>query len=152
MLFMILIKWLRILIEQFADCRMKGDQSSFGCWCDDNGDQSFSVDYGGSFKTALTLSKEFYDLFNQIIVIDHHRRDQDFPENAVITYIESGASSACELVTELIQFQNSKTKRLSKMQASVLMAGIMLDTKKFSSRVTSRTFDVASYLRTRGKW
>ena len=100
-------------------------------------------------KTALTLSKEFYDLFNQIIVIDHHRRDQDFPENAVITYIEIGASSACELVTELIQFQNSKTKRLSKMQASVLMAGIMLDTKKFSSRVTSRTFDVASYLRTR---
>ena len=101
-------------------------------------------------KTALTLSKEFYDLFHQIIVIDHHRRDQDFPENAIISYIESGASSACELVTELIQFQNSKHRRLSKMQASVLMAGIMLDTKKFSSRVTSRTFDVASYLRTRG--
>ena len=56
----------------------------------------------------------------------------------------------CELVTELIQFQNSKHDVLSKMQASVLMAGIMLDTKKFSSRVTSRTFDVASYLRTRG--
>ena len=45
-------------------------------------------------KTALTLSKEFYDLFHQIIVIDHHRRDQDFPENAIISYIESGASSA----------------------------------------------------------
>ena len=101
-------------------------------------------------KTALTLSKEFYDLFTQTIVIDHHRRDQDFPENAVITYIESGASSACELVTELIQFQNSKKNRLSRMQASVLMAGMMLDTKNFTSRVTSRTFDVASYLRTRG--
>ena len=59
-------------------------------------------------KTALTLSKDFYDLFNQMIVIDHHRRDQDFPENAIISYNESGASSACELVTELIQFQNSK--------------------------------------------
>ena len=101
-------------------------------------------------KTALTLSKDFYDLFNQMIVIDHHRRDQDFPENAIISYIESGASSACELVTELIQFQNSKSKRLSKMQSSVLMAGIMLDTKRFSSRVTSRTFDVASYIRTSG--
>ena len=101
-------------------------------------------------KTALTLSKEFYDLFTQTIVIDHHRRDQDFPDNAVITYIESGASSACELVTELIQFQNSKKNRLSHMQASVLMAGMMLDTKNFTSRVTSRTFDVASYLRTRG--
>ena len=101
-------------------------------------------------KTALTLSKDFYDLFTQTIVIDHHRRDQDFPDNAVITYIESGASSACELVTELIQFQNSKKKRLSRMQASVLMGGIMLDTKNFTSRVTSRTFDVASYLRTLG--
>ncbi|MDT4524984.1 DHH family phosphoesterase, partial [Pseudomonas aeruginosa] len=95
-------------------------------------------------------SKEFYDLFTQTIVIDHHRRDQDFPDNAVITYIESGASSASELVTELIQFQNSKKNRLSRMQASVLMAGMMLDTKNFTSRVTSRTFDVASYLRTRG--
>ena len=101
-------------------------------------------------KTALTLSKEFYDLFIQTIVIDHHRRDQDFPDNAVITYIESGASSACELVTELIQFQNSKKNRLSHMQASVLMGGMMLDTKNFTTRVTSRTFDVASYLRTRG--
>ncbi|OFR42873.1 DHH family phosphoesterase [Streptococcus sp. HMSC062H02] len=101
-------------------------------------------------KTALTLSKGFYDLFTQTIVIDHHRRDQDFPENTVITYIESGASSASELVTELIQFQNSKKNRLSRMQASVLMAGMMLDTKNFTSRVTSRTFDVASYLRTRG--
>ena len=101
-------------------------------------------------KIALTLSKEFYDLFTQTIVIDHHRRDQDFPDNAVITYIESGASSACELVTELIQFQNSKKNRLSHMQASVLMGGMMLDTKNFTTRVTSRTFDVASYLRTRG--
>lgn len=101
-------------------------------------------------KTTLTLSKEFYDLFTQTIVIDHHRRDQDFPDNVVITYIESGASSASELVTELIQFQNSKKKRLSRIQASVLMGGMMLDTKNFTSRVTSRTFDVASYLRTRG--
>lgn len=101
-------------------------------------------------KTALTLSKDFYDLFTQTIVIDHHRRDQDFPDNVVITYIESGASSASELVTELIQFQNSKKNRLTRMQASVLMAGMMLDTKNFTSRVTSRTFDVASYLRTRG--
>ena len=101
-------------------------------------------------KIELTLSKELYEQFYQTIVIDHHRRDDDFPENAVITYIESGASSASELVTELLQFQNSKKNRLGKMQASVLMAGMMLDTKNFTSRVTSRTFDVASYLRTRG--
>ena len=101
-------------------------------------------------KTALTLSNDLYEKFHQVIVIDHHRRDENFPENAMITYIESGASSASELVTELLQFQNSKKNRLNKIQASVLMAGIMLDTKNFSIRVTSRTFDVASYLRSRG--
>ncbi|MGT2887860.1 DHH family phosphoesterase [Streptococcus didelphis] len=100
-------------------------------------------------KVSLTLSQDFYNMFKDIIVVDHHRRDDDFPENAILTFIESGASSAAELVTELIQFQNSK-KRLSKIQASILMAGIMLDTKNFSTRVTSRTFDVASYLRNRG--
>ena len=101
-------------------------------------------------KISLTLSEAFYQEFDQTIVIDHHRRDENFPENAVITYIESGASSACELVTELIQFQNAKSNRLSKIQASILMAGIMLDTKNFSVQVTNRTFDVASYLRSRG--
>ncbi len=101
-------------------------------------------------KIGLTLSKDFYNLFEQVVVIDHHRRDTDFPANAVLTYIESGASSASELVTELIQFQNDKHHKLNRLQASLLMAGIMLDTKNFTSRVTSRTFDVASYLRTRG--
>lgn len=100
-------------------------------------------------KLSLTLSRELYDQFAEVVIVDHHRRDQDFPDKASLTFIESGASSACELVTELIQFQSAKT-RLSKVQASVIMAGIMLDTKNFSTRVTSRTFDVASYLRTVG--
>ncbi|MEI4339611.1 DHH family phosphoesterase [Streptococcus suis] len=101
-------------------------------------------------KIGLTLDKDFYEQFTQVVVIDHHRRDTDFPNNAVLTYIESGASSASELVTELIQFQNDKHHKLNRIQSSLLMAGIMLDTKNFTSRVTSRTFDVASYLRTRG--
>ncbi|HFU4024493.1 TPA: DHH family phosphoesterase [Streptococcus suis] len=101
-------------------------------------------------KTHLTLSKTFYEQFSQVVVVDHHRRDTDFPSNAILTYIESGASSASELVTELIQFQNDKHHRLNRLQSSLLMAGIMLDTKNFTARVTSRTFDVASYLRTRG--
>lgn len=100
-------------------------------------------------KVSLTLSQDFYKQFTDVIVIDHHRRDDDFPKNASLSFIESGASSASELVTELIQFQNAPQK-LAGLQASVLMAGIMLDTKSFSTRVTSRTFDVASYLRRRG--
>ncbi|HEM4413442.1 TPA: DHH family phosphoesterase [Streptococcus suis] len=101
-------------------------------------------------KIGLTLDKDFYEQFTQVVVVDHHRRDTDFPNNAVLTYIESGASSASELVTELIQFQNDKHHKLNRIQSSLLMAGVMLDTKNFTSRVTSRTFDVASYLRTRG--
>ncbi len=101
-------------------------------------------------KIGLTLSKELYELFSQVVVVDHHRRDTDFPSNSILTYIESGASSASELVTELIQFQNDKYHKLNRLQSSLLMAGIMLDTKNFTARVTSRTFDVASYLRTRG--
>ena len=100
-------------------------------------------------KIDLTLSQELYNRFTDVIVVDHHRRDNNFPEKAILTFIESGASSASELVTELIQFQNAG-KRLSKIQASILMAGIMLDTKNFSASVTSRTFDVASYLRSQG--
>lgn len=101
-------------------------------------------------KIALTLSKDFYELFEQVVVVDHHRRDTDFPNNSILTYIESGASSASELVTELIQFQNDKHHKLNRLQSSLLMAGIMLDTKNFTARVTSRTFDVASFLRARG--
>lgn len=100
-------------------------------------------------RLSLTLSKELYEGFKEVVIVDHHRRSEDFPENAIISFIESGASSACELVTELLQFQNAKT-RLTKLQASLVMAGIMLDTKNFSSGVTSRTFDVASYLRSLG--
>ncbi len=100
-------------------------------------------------KITLTLSEKLYKQFTDVIVVDHHRRDEDFPDNASISFIESGASSASELVTELIQFQNGSVK-LSRAQASVLMSGIMLDTKNFTSSVTSRTFDVASYLRSRG--
>lgn len=100
-------------------------------------------------KLALTLSDELYRLFREVVIVDHHRRDDDFPENAMLSFIESGASSACELVTELIQFQAAKPK-LSRLQASIIMSGIILDTNKFTTRVTSRTFDVASYLRSLG--
>lgn len=100
-------------------------------------------------KLALTLSDELYRLFREVVIVDHHRRDDDFPPNAMLSFIESGASSACELVTELIQFQAAKPK-LSRLQASIIMSGIILDTNKFSTRVTNRTFDVASYLRSLG--
>ena len=82
-------------------------------------------------KISLTLSKDFFDQFSQIIVVDHHRRDEDFPENAVIAYIESGASNASELVTELIQFQNSKRTVSARCKPAFSWRGLCLTPKDF---------------------
>lgn len=101
-------------------------------------------------KTTLTLSDELYQDSQTVLVIDHHRRDTDFPESALLSYIESRASSASELVAELIQLRDGEKSKLTRLQASLLMAGIVLDTHNFTKRVTSRTFEVASFLQDRG--
>ncbi|MDR0922515.1 MAG: DHH family phosphoesterase [Lactobacillales bacterium] len=101
-------------------------------------------------KPSLTMSQEVYERFDKVVVIDHHRRGDEFPANPLLSYIESGASSASELVTELIQYQDVTKNRLSKMEATLLLSGIVVDTKSFQMRTTSRTFDTASFLRSRG--
>lgn len=111
------------------------------------GDLLVMVDY---HRPSLSISQELYDQFENIVIIDHHRRGEEFPEKSLLTYIESSASSASELVTELIQFESNEAKRLSKMEATLLLAGITVDTKNFAVRTTARTFDVASYLKTCG--
>lgn len=83
---------------------------------------------------------------NRIVIIDHHRRGEDFPKQTELVYIEPYASSTAEIVTEF--FINNRTnKNLNKFEATALMAGIVVDTNNFSSRVGSKTFDVASYLK-----
>ncbi|WEV70877.1 DHH family phosphoesterase [Lactobacillus sp. ESL0785] len=104
-------------------------------------------------KYSITYSKELYDrLRNRIIVIDHHRRGEEFPENPMLTYVEPYASSACELVTEMIEYQQpSSGKRvLTDLEATAMLAGITVDSKEFSLRTGTRTFDAASYLRSIG--
>jgi Predicted signaling protein consisting of a modified GGDEF domain and a DHH domain len=101
-------------------------------------------------KSKMTLNKDFYESFDKVVVIDHHRRDEDFPEHAMMTYIESGASSASELATELIQYLISDSKKMIPVEASVILAGISVDTKSFSKGATSRTFEAASFLRSQG--
>lgn len=83
------------------------------------------------------------------VVIDHHRRGEDFINNPTLVYMEPYASSTSELVTELIEYQPNK-KKLSTLEATSLLAGIIVDTKSFALRTGSRTFDAASYLRSRG--
>src|SRR5699024_450251 len=83
------------------------------------------------------------------VVIDHHRRGEEFVENPTLVYMEPYASSTSELVTELIEYQPNK-KNLSTIEATSLLAGIIVDTKSFALRTGSRTFDAASYLRSEG--
>jgi len=102
------------------------------------------VDY---HKPSLSISQSLYEQFDKIVIIDHHRRGEEFPSKPLLTYIESSASSASELVTELIQYQSNRTNRLDRFEATLLLAGMTVDTNSFNVRTTARTFDVASYLR-----
>ncbi|OTO71490.1 MULTISPECIES: DHH family phosphoesterase [unclassified Enterococcus] len=111
------------------------------------GDLLVMVDY---HRPSLSIDQELYEQFENIVIIDHHRRGEEFPEKSLLTYIESSASSASELVTELIQFESNERQKMSKMTATLLLAGITVDTKNFAVRTTARTFDVASYLKTCG--
>ena len=86
------------------------------------------------------------DKTNQIAIIDHHRRSPDFITKSILTFHEVYASSAAELVTELLQYTQVTTK-LKKIEAEVLYAGIMMDTKNFTFKTGVRTFEAAAYLR-----
>lgn len=101
-------------------------------------------------KTSQTLDLDFYRSFEKVVVIDHHRRDDDFPEQPLLSYIESSASSASELTVEILQFHDNDRRRMSTIEASIALAGIEMDTKNFTKATTARTFEAAAYLRSRG--
>ena len=100
-------------------------------------------------KPSLVIDEKLLNKFDKVVVIDHHRRGEDFIEDALLVYMEPYASSTAELVTELIQYQ-PKRLRITMLEATVLLAGIIVDTKSFTVRTGSRTFDAASYLRSQG--
>lgn len=89
---------------------------------------------------------ELLDKTKKIVIIDHHRRSTDFIENATLTFQEVYASSAAELVTELLQYTENKVD-LKTIEAESLYAGIMMDTKNFTFKTGVRTFEAAAYLR-----
>lgn len=100
-------------------------------------------------KPSLVLHERLLKYTDYIVVIDHHRRSEDFIENPTLVYMEPYASSTCELVTELLEYQ-PRTLKLSKLEATSMLAGIIVDTNSFTLRTGSRTFDAASYLRASG--
>ncbi|ANZ98790.1 DHH family phosphoesterase [Carnobacterium divergens] len=101
-------------------------------------------------RPSISIAPELLTLTNQIVVIDHHRRGEEFPENPVLVYIEPYASSAAELITELFEYQSNESDPINKIEATAMLAGIIVDTRSFSLRTGSRTFDAASYLRSCG--
>src|SRR5690625_3518124 len=100
-------------------------------------------------KPSLVANERLLKYTDYKVVIDHHRRSEDFIDDPTLVYMEPYASSTCELVTELLEYQPS-TLKLSRLEATCMLAGIIVDTKSFTLRTGSRTFDAASYLRARG--
>ena len=97
-------------------------------------------------KLGYIESDELVEKTKKIVMIDHHRRSADFIENATLIFQEVYASSAAELVTELLQYVEEKVE-LKTIEAESLYAGLMMDTKNFTFKTGVRTFEAAAYLR-----
>lgn len=92
-------------------------------------------------------SEKLYREAERVVVIDHHRKTVNYVDNALVFHHEPYASSACEMVTELMQYFKLDTAALDSCYADCLLAGITLDTKNFVMRTGVRTFEAAAFLR-----
>ncbi|QFR05905.1 hypothetical protein GA597_03190 [Staphylococcus haemolyticus] len=100
-------------------------------------------------KPEMVLDENILNKANRKVVIDHHRRGESFISNPLLVYMEPYASSTAELVTELLEYQPTE-QRLTRLESTVMYAGIIVDTRNFTLRTGSRTFDAANYLRAHG--
>lgn len=100
-------------------------------------------------KKGYVNSPAILEKVQRIVVIDHHRRSTDYIEDAVLTFHEVYASSAAELVTEILEYSQTPLT-LKPMEIEALYAGIMLDTKNFTFKTGVRTFEAAAFLRRQG--
>ncbi|MFT8733748.1 MAG: DHH family phosphoesterase [Lentilactobacillus hilgardii] len=102
-------------------------------------------------KPSISISLDLYQRMTQkVVIIDHHRRGEEFPENPMLVYIEPYASSTCELITEMFEYQPHEEEPINRIEATAMLTGIFIDTQSFSMRTGTRTFDAASYLRSAG--
>ncbi|CAG7654099.1 DHH family phosphoesterase [Paenibacillus allorhizosphaerae] len=100
-------------------------------------------------RAAMTPEPRLLQMTSRKVVVDHHRRSEDFIHDATLVYMEPYASSTCELVTELLQYFHERLT-MGVLEATALLAGIVVDTKSFSLRTGARTFEAASFLRRNG--
>ena len=97
-------------------------------------------------RPGMVECPELLDMADKIVVIDHHRLSDDSIENLTLSYVESYASSASELMTEIIQYTSNK-KIVNKFEAEALLAGITVDTNRYSIKTGVRTFEASAWLR-----
>lgn len=97
-------------------------------------------------RPSMMIAPQLLQICKRVVVIDHHRRAEEYIEDAVLYYMEPYASSTSELVTELLNYQSDKVQ-LDPLEATALLAGIVVDTRSFSYRTGARTFEAASMLR-----
>ena len=100
-------------------------------------------------RPAMVESSDLLEQDLRVVIVDHHRVSDDSIQKPTLAYIESYASSASELMTEIIQYTASK-RLVNKFEAEVLLAGITVDTNSFSSKTGVRTFEAAAWLRRAG--
>lgn len=100
-------------------------------------------------RPSIVQCPALLEICEKIVIIDHHRRVEDFIENPVLAYMESYASSTSELVAEMLQYMISK-KALNKLEAEALLAGMIVDTNGFTIKTGVRTFEAAAWLRRQG--
>jgi len=101
-------------------------------------------------RPSMVECPELLAKTDKLVVIDHHRRTEEFIDNATLTYMEAYASSTSELVTEILQYGGGDKKEIDKFEAEALLAGITVDTNRFSIKTGVRTFEAASWLRRMG--
>ncbi len=99
-------------------------------------------------RPSFLDSPEVYEHCKNVVVIDHHRKAVDFINDAVVFYNETAVSSACEMVTEMLQYMVPKS--VGPFEAEALLSGIMLDSRNFVLNTGVRTFEAAAFLRNRG--
>jgi len=109
-------------------------------------DQNTLVVVLDTHRPSYTEAPELLTKVDKIVLIDHHRRSEEYIENPLLDYIEPYASSTCELISELVQYMEDHIK-LTKFEADALLAGIVLDTNSFTFKTGVRTFEAASFLR-----
>lgn len=100
-------------------------------------------------RRGIVECRELLEATDKIAMIDHHRKAEDYIDNATLSYVESYASSTCELVAEMIQSVAPK-KTLDKFEAEAMLAGMTIDTNRFAVKTGVRTFEAASWLRRAG--